>query len=125
MEINIPNISNQWAEISRILFNYTNGNSSYMEYMIKGIIHDSENHPLTNITIKAFDKDPLSSHLLITSTSDIAGKFDMTFSEEQYNFLRIEGKPEVYLVINNEEGRFQSVKDKQEYTKKALTFMVI
>jgi hypothetical protein len=93
-----------------------------MEYVIKGIIHDSEYHPLPNITIKAFDKDPLSSNLLVTSTSDTAGKFEMTFSEDQYNLLRIEGKPEVYLVINDQEGKFQTVKDKQGYYEKGIDF---
>ena len=93
-----------------------------MEYIIKGIIYDSENHPLPNITIKAFDKDPLSSNLLVTSTSDTAGKFEMTFSEDQYNLFRIEGKPEVYLVIYDEEGKFLSVKDKQGYYEKGIDF---
>jgi hypothetical protein len=102
--------------------NYINAKSSFMEYIIKGIIHGSENHPLPNITIKAFDRDPFSSNLLVTSTSDTSGKFDMTFSEDQYNFLRLEGKPEVYLVINDEEGKFQSVKDKQGAYEKGIDF---
>jgi hypothetical protein len=93
-----------------------------MEYIIKGIIHDSENHPLSDITIKAFDKDPLSANLLVTSTSDAAGKFEMTFSEDQYNLFRVEGKPEVYLVIYDEEGKFLSVKDKQRYYERGIDF---
>jgi hypothetical protein len=93
-----------------------------MEYIIKGIIHDSENHPFPDITIKAFDKDPLSSNLLVTSISDTAGKFEMTFSEEQYNLFRVEGKPEVYLVIYDEEGKFLSVKDIQGYYEKGIDF---
>ena len=93
-----------------------------MQYIVKGIIHDSENYPLPNITIRVYDKDPLSSDLLVTSTSDFAGKFEMTFSEDQYNFFRIEGKPEVYLVIYDEEGKFLSVKDKQGYYKKGIDF---
>ncbi|MGA8843477.1 MAG: hypothetical protein WB511_07810 [Nitrososphaeraceae archaeon] len=75
--------------------NYTNANSSFMEYIIKGIIHDSKNHPLPDIIIQAFDKDPLSSNLLVTSTSDTAEKFEMTFSEEKYNLFGVESKPEV------------------------------
>ena len=93
-----------------------------MEYIIKGIIYDSENHPLPNITIKAFDKDPLSSNLLVTSISDTAGKFEMAFSEDQYNLFRVEGKPELYLVIYDEEGKFLSVKDKQGYYEKGIDF---
>ena len=102
--------------------NYTNANSTFMEYIIKGVIHDSENQPIPNVTIKVFDKDPLSSNLLVTSTSDTNGKFEMTFSEDQYNFFGIEGKPEVYLVINDEEGKFQSVKDKQGAYEKGIDF---
>ena len=93
-----------------------------MEYIVKGIIYDSENHPLPNITIRVYDKDPLSSDLLVTSTSDTAGKFEMTFSEDQYNFFRIEGKPEVYLVIYDEGEKFLSVKDKQGYYEKGIDF---
>jgi len=61
--------------------------------MIKGLIRDSQNHPLPNIAVKAFDKDPLSSDLPGISTSDIDGKFEMIFSEDQYDFFRIEGEP--------------------------------
>ena len=93
-----------------------------MENTIKGVIHDSENHPITNIIIQAFDKDPILANLLVTSTSDTAGEFEMTFSEDQYNFFRIEGKPEVYLVINDEEGKFQSVKDEQGHYEKGIDF---
>jgi hypothetical protein len=46
----------------------------------------------------------------------------MTFSEEQYNLFRVEGKPEVYLVIYDEEGKFLSVKDRQGYYEKGIDF---
>jgi len=90
-----------------------------MDFVIKGKIHDSQNNPLSKIGVTAFDEDPLTSDdkLGSTETAD-DGTFEISFDQRQFDLLGLEGEPEVYLIISDEEGKFLSVKDKQgDYEK--------
>ena len=92
-----------------------------MEYLIRGKIHDSQNNPLSKISITAYDEDPLTSDdkLGITNSVD-DGTFEISFDQRQFDLLGLEGEPEVYLVISDDEGKFLSVMDKGGYYEKSV-----
>lgn len=92
-----------------------------MEYVIKGKIHDSQNNPLSKIVVTGFDEDPLTSDDNLGSTKSADdGTFEISFDQRQFDLFGLEGEPDVYLVIFDEEGKFLSVKDKQGYYEKSV-----
>jgi len=92
-----------------------------MKYLIRGKIHDSQNNPLSKISITAYDEDPLTSDdkLGITNSVD-DGTFEISFDQRQFDLLGLEGEPEVYLVISDVEGKFLSIMDKGGYYEKSV-----
>ena len=100
--------------------------SKYMtEYKIKGILHDPQNGPISEITITAYDKDPLSGEKLGSVKSSSEGLFEISFSEKQFDFFHLEGAPEVYLVVSDTNQGFLSVKDQKGDFEKVQIFMEI
>jgi choline dehydrogenase-like flavoprotein len=91
-----------------------------MDYLIQGKIHDDLNNPVVDIPIKAFDSDPLfDDDFLGESHSDQNGNFIIKFNTTQFDWSRTEGKPEIYLTINDLYSTFESVTDRQGvYTRK-------
>src|SRR5205823_4339805 len=85
-----------------------------MNYVVKGMISDSQNNPLQGIPIKAYDHDTLGDDLLGTSESNQSGYFEIHFSKQKFDPLGIEGEPEVYLVVIDSDKKFLSVKDRME-----------
>ena len=90
------------------------------EYKIRGILHDPQNEPISEITITAYDKDPLSGERLGSVKSSSEGLFEISFSEKQFDFFHLEGAPEVYLIVSDSNQGFLSVKDqKGDFEKSA------
>ena len=57
------------------------------EYKIRGFLHDPQNEPISEITITAYDKDPLSGERLGSVKSSSDGVFEISFSEKQSDTL--------------------------------------
>jgi choline dehydrogenase-like flavoprotein len=83
------------------------------EYKIKGVLHDPKDNPIPEITITAYDKDPLSQERLGSVMSSSKGLFEISFSEKQFDLFRLEGAPEVFLVISDSKQGFLSVRDQE------------
>ena len=83
------------------------------EYKIKGVLHDTQNHPIPEITITAYDKDLLSRQQLGSVKSSSEGLFEISFSEKQFDPFHLEGAPEIYLVLSDSNPGFISVKDQK------------
>ncbi len=83
------------------------------EYKIRGTLHDPHNEPISEITITAYDKDPLLGERLGSVKSSSEGVFEISFSEKQFDFFHLEGTPEVYLIVSDPDQKFLSVKDQK------------
>ena len=84
-----------------------------MSFELKGTLTDSTGKPLSNHTIKAFDKDPLIDPLgddpLGSSVTLDDGTFKITFSKEDFKrpsefWELVTNQPELYLKILDVEG---------------------
>ncbi|MEO8861756.1 MAG: hypothetical protein ABI358_10060 [Ginsengibacter sp.] len=51
---------------------------------VYGIIYDTNNDPLSSVTVEAFDKDLRSEQLLGFSTTDAKGAYSITYTDQQY-----------------------------------------
>ena len=95
------------------------------EYKIKGVLHDTQDHPIPEITITAYDKDLLSRQQLGSVKSSSEGLFEISFSEKQFDPFHLEGAPEIYFVLSDSSPGFISVKDQKEISKKVQMSMEI
>ena len=80
-------------------------------YVVQGIIKDSKNKPVRHLKIQAMDSDKewyedRNDDLLGSIWSNDDGTFRITFDAQRFNDGGwLEGKPDIYLVIRNSEGR--------------------
>ena len=89
------------------------------EYKVKGIIRDSQNQPISEITIEAIDSDFILQDVLGNTKTSTEGLFEISFSRNQFDPLNIEGDPELRLIVHDAKGEFLSVKDSAGHYKKA------
>jgi hypothetical protein len=82
-------------------------------YTLTGELRDSSNNPPGSIVGKADDTDQFYDYILGSATTGCAGKFEILFDRAEYNYLGVEGEPQVYLVITDSGIKFVSVKDRQ------------
>ncbi|MGA8842076.1 MAG: hypothetical protein WB511_00675, partial [Nitrososphaeraceae archaeon] len=89
------------------------------EYRVKGILHDSLNRPLSDTTIEAIDADFISQDILGSTKTNKEGLYDISFSQNQFDWLHIEGDPELRLIVHDDKKEFLSVKDSAGHYKKS------
>ena len=89
------------------------------EYRVKGILHDSLNRPLSDTTIEAIDADFISQDNLGSTKTNKEGLYDISFSQNQFDWLHIEGDPELRLIVYDDKKEFLSVKDSAGHYKKS------
>lgn len=90
-----------------------------IKYVIKGKITDASGKAINNLNLQAMDSDQewLEDHnddLLGSSKTGTDGSFEIRFDDSTFSDSWVEQKPEIYLIVRNENGqivhRTESVK---------------
>jgi hypothetical protein len=90
-----------------------------IKYLIKGKITDATGKAINNLNLQAMDSDQewLEDHnddLLGSSKTGTDGSFEIRFDDSTFSDSWVEQKPEIYLIVRNENGqivhRTESVK---------------
>ena len=81
-----------------------------IKYLIKGKITDARSNAINNLNIQAMDSDQewFEDHnddLLGLSKSGADGSFEITFDKSTFTDTWLEKKPEIYLIVRNENGQ--------------------
>ncbi len=81
-----------------------------IKYLIKGKITDASNNAINNLNIQAMDSDQewFEDHnddLLGSSKTGTDGSFEITFDDSTFTDSWSEQKPEIYLILRNENGQ--------------------
>jgi len=81
-----------------------------IKYLIKGKITDASGKAINNLNLQAMDSDQewLEDHnddLLGSSKTGTDGSFEMTFDDSTFTDSWVEQKPEIYLIVRNENGQ--------------------
>lgn len=78
-------------------------------YSLRGRIRDSQREAIEGLHVLAFDDDPLLNpdDFLGEDRTDSKGDFEIQFDESRFKgfWEFLEGMPEVYLVLRDEEGK--------------------
>ena len=70
-----------------------------LDFIIKGCIKEKETHlPVSNLNVRAYDKDMLYDDLLGNATTDEKGEFAINYSEKDFREL-FDNKPDIYLSV--------------------------
>jgi hypothetical protein len=94
-----------------------------IKYLIKGKITNAKGNPINNLSLQAMDSDQQwfedhNDDLLGSSSSDSDGSFEITFDDSTFSDSWVEKKPEIYLIVRNENGqiihRSETVKIKSD-----------
>jgi len=94
-----------------------------IKYLIKGKIIDAKGKPINNLNLQAMDSDQewFEDHnddLLGSSRTTSDGSFEITFDDSTFSDSWVEKKPEIYLIVRNENGqivhRTETVKIKSD-----------
>jgi len=94
-----------------------------IKYLLKGKIIDTNGKPISSLNIQAMDSDQewFEDHnddLLGSSSTASDGSFEITFDDSTFNDSWVEKKPEIYLIVRNENGqiihRTETVKMKSD-----------
>jgi hypothetical protein len=94
-----------------------------IKYLIKGKIIDAKDKPINNLNLQAMDSDQewFEDHnddLLGSSRTASDGSFEIAFDDSSFNDSWLEKKPEIYLIVRNENGqivhRTETVKIKSD-----------
>ena len=103
-----------------------------IKYLIKGKITDASGKAINNLNLQAMDSDQewLEDHnddLLGSSKTGTDGSFEITFDDSTFTDSWVEQKPEIYLIVRNENGqivhRTESVKI-ESYDKRKGTISI-
>jgi len=81
-----------------------------IKYLLKGKIIDTNGKPISSLNIQAMDSDQewFEDHnddLLGSSSTASDGSFEITFDDSTFNDSWVEKKPEIYLIVRNENGQ--------------------
>ena len=81
-----------------------------IKYLIKGKITDASGKAINNLNLQAMDSDQewLEDHnddLLGSSKTGTDGSFEMTFDDSTFTDSWVEQKPEIYMIVRNENGQ--------------------
>lgn len=81
-----------------------------IKYLIKGKITDASSKAINNLNIQAMDSDQewFEDHnddLLGSSKTGTDGSFEITFDDSTFTDSWVEQKPEIYLIVRNENGQ--------------------
>jgi hypothetical protein len=81
-----------------------------IKYLIKGKITDASGKAINNLNLQAMDSDQewFEDHnddLLGSSKSDTDGSFEIRFDDSTFTDSWVEQKPEIYLMVRNENGQ--------------------
>jgi hypothetical protein len=96
------------------------------KYIIKGKITDASGKAIINLNLQAMDSDQewFEDHnddLLGSSRTGSDGSFEITFDDSAFTDSWVEKKPEIYLIVRNENGQiiYRTERVKIEYNDKA------
>jgi hypothetical protein len=96
------------------------------KYIIKGKITDASGKAIINLNLQAMDSDQewFEDHnddLLGSSRTGSDGSFKITFDDSAFTDSWVEKKPEIYLIVRNENGQiiYRTERLKIEYNDKA------
>lgn len=74
------------------------------EYRIFGVVEEAETgRPLTNLVVRAFDRDLIFDDKLGYTNTDDDGRFEIRFGPERFRDL-VEARPDLYLRIYDRTG---------------------
>ena len=81
-----------------------------IRYLVKGKIVDSKGKPINNLSLQAMDSDQewFEDHnddLLGSSRTTSDGSFEIAFDDSTFTDSWAEKKPEIYLIVRNENGQ--------------------
>jgi len=81
-----------------------------IKYLIKGKITDASGKAINNLNLQAMDSDQewLEDHnddLLGSSKTGTDGSFEITFDDSTFTDSWVEQKPEIYMIVRNENGQ--------------------
>jgi hypothetical protein len=81
-----------------------------IKYLIKGKITDASGKAINNLNLQAMDSDQewLEDHnddLLGSSKTGTDGSFEIRFDDSTFSDSWVEQKPEIYLIVRNENGQ--------------------
>jgi hypothetical protein len=80
-------------------------------YVLKGTITDSQKKPVAGMKVQAMDSDQKwledrNDDLLDSKWVDNDGTFQISFDSQQFqDGGRLEGKPDIYLIVRNQQGQ--------------------
>lgn len=74
------------------------------EFRIFGVVQEAETgRPLSNLVVRAFDRDLIFDDKLGYTSTDDDGRFEILFGPERFRDL-FESKPDLYLHIFDRDG---------------------
>jgi hypothetical protein len=95
------------------------------KFLIKGKITDASGKAIINLNLQAMDSDQewFEDHnddLLGSSRTGSDGSFEITFDDSVFTDSWVEKKPEIYLIVRNENGQIihKTERVKMEYNDK-------
>jgi hypothetical protein len=98
------------------------------KFSIGGKVITKDNKPAESYSVLAYDKDPILNpdDLLGQSLIDSRGLFKIDFDRSQFaGFLEpLEGTPDVYLKIKEEQGKKEVLISKETKTKKEIDYHI-
>lgn len=77
-------------------------NSEKFDYSISGIVRDYESGtPLGNLKVRAYDKDFFRDQLLGNGLTDQNGRYEITFSREDFTgpIIKLERHPDIFILV--------------------------
>lgn len=69
------------------------------------VVEEKTGKPISNLTVKAIDKDKICDDLLGAVTTNKNGNFVIKYDREDFQELFFDKKPDIYLEIKNREGK--------------------
>lgn len=95
------------------------------EFLLKGKIRDENNKLVKGYKIFAYDSDRFSrDDHLGDATTNSDGTFEIKFDESKFTgFLRVDGQPDVYLIIKDRSGK-KIIQTRIKKTKKEIEYQV-
>ena len=85
---------------------------------VEGVIYDAFNEPLTNVKVKAFDKDLRKAHLVGEAVTDKKGHYLIRYNSSKFSWAEKESADLFLLVFKN------APRDKKEIGKSSIHFNV-
>ena len=94
------------------------------DYLIRGVIRDTQGNPINNVMIQAMDSDQKwyedrNDDIIGSTWAKEDGTFEIPFDKENFKDALLENDPQIFLIIRNSFGQITHTTEPKKDTKDA------